>query len=207
VTTSDQRESRLAQTTALIVDDDAAKPKTSGHKNTATAEARGEDILSAHRAKQLDRKTPVTEIKYRIQSIFDRVAHEASLPGSERCRDISLEKGSELKTNKEQWNELVDLYRTVGGETVAAKWEEYLVQDDHEVTELVDECEEDGKLTGRKITQTVQRTYLLRRFLEKYDYVLRQSMPVFIPSSVSDDGSVVEIELAGACGEKPKEQV
>jgi hypothetical protein len=186
------------------IDDDAAKPKICGHKNE-TAEDRSETIIAAAHQRHLDRKTPTIEIKHRIQTIFYRVAHEASLPGSQRTRKVNLEWRSELKTNSKHWTALVDLYRTVGGNVVAAKWEEFLVNDDLKVTEPVDEQEEDGKLTGRRITDTVQRTYLLHRFLEKYDYVLRQAAAK-AASSAPDVDSVVEVELAGACGVNVEEK-
>jgi hypothetical protein len=148
-------------------DDDAEKPKTCGQKHTISLEARSNGAIDSLRAKQLDRHAPAAEIKHHIQNIFDRVAQEANLRERKGGRAITLEPGSVLKTSQSHWTALVDLYRTVGGAAVAAKWEEYLVQDDHDVTEPV---EDDG---GRRTTQDVQRTYLLHHFLEKYDYALR----------------------------------
>jgi hypothetical protein len=63
-------------------------------------------------------------------------------------------------------HDAAELYRTLGRDAALAKWEDFLVNENHETTTGVPLFEEDGYTpTGKFISETTDRTWLLHDFV------------------------------------------
>lgn len=143
-----------------------------------------------------DRRVSSVEIRREFQSVFDRVNAEAGKRYKDRqpMRDIALEAGSVLKQSQPLWTEITEMCRKRGANTVLCDWENFLVKDDHTTTEA-----------GHG---EVQRTWLLRDFLNKYADAVPEpeASPVPAPTvaEISKPEPVAESKPALILSEKEK---
>jgi hypothetical protein len=120
-------------------------------KSTASQESRGEStdrIIATTRQRQLERRMPDDEIYREYKAVFDNLIREKKI-----CLTWTPPKNTHRK-------KAADLYRAIGRKAALAKWEEFLVEGDHDVPQRVFDEEAD-----KEITITEQRTWLLLAFV------------------------------------------
>ena len=134
-----------------------------GHKGNGqektNLESRSDALIAAARRRQVERKAPDAEIFREAKAVFDRLRQEynawSAVSWSERER-LNLPRGTEiendLKTNKEHRHDFAEMYRSLGRDITLAKWEDFLVNVDHNVT-----ARGEGE---------VERTYLMEHFIQ-----------------------------------------
>jgi hypothetical protein len=131
----------------------------SGGQEREDLESRSEAIIDDARRRQIERKTSDAEIFREAKAVFDRLQQEyaawSAVSWSERER-LKLPKGAEienaLKTNAEHRHAFAEMYRSLGRDITLARWEHFLIHEDHTVT-----ARGEGE---------IERTYLMEHFLQ-----------------------------------------
>jgi hypothetical protein len=161
------------------------KNQRRGQENPPVSqEDRTDAFLDARRARQLERKTPDAEIFREYKKVYDRLEREyqARENFERKCFDemtdyttnpkwAAMPKGAHFEKpfipTTKHIHDAAELYRSLGRDVTLAKWEDFLVNENHETTTRVPLFDEGGEEpTGEFISETVERTWLL------YDFVL-----------------------------------
>lgn len=137
--------------------DENDKSKDAGRENQPLSESpdqedRADQIISAARQRQLDRKASVAEIYRDFKAVFDRLIREEK---------IGLTWIPPKESHKQK---AADLYRVIGRDVALRAWEKFLIEGgDHEVPQW--ELDEES---GERITYQEQRTWLLLCFVNEH---------------------------------------
>jgi hypothetical protein len=132
------------------------KSKDAGRENQPLSEspdqeARTEQIISSARQRQLERKASVAEIYREFKGVFDRLT---------QARKISLTWTPPKESHKQK---AAELYRAIGLDAALSKWEQFLIEGEHDVPQQVFDEE-----LSKTITFEVQRTWLLLCFVNEH---------------------------------------
>jgi hypothetical protein len=179
---------RRAQTESeghVVVDSSLPKNQKRGQEQLTvlSLEDRDDAFHDARRARQMERKTPDAEIFREYKKVFDRLEREYQTRESfeRKCFDektdyrtnpdyaampqgAHFEKG--LGHTAKHRHDAAELYRNLGRDIALAKWEDFLVNENHATTTGVPLFDEDGYTpTGKFVSDTVERTWLLHDFV------------------------------------------
>jgi hypothetical protein len=90
---------------------------------------------------------------------------------------------NDLCTTAEHRHAAADLYRAIGSDATLAKWEYFLINDDHTATQRVPEFDEATcQPTGKFVTIEVDRAWLL------HDFVLEHGVSTSDPTNATSNG-------------------
>jgi hypothetical protein len=168
----------------VVVDSRPPKNQKRGQENAPVSPEDLDALRDARRARQLEREMTDSEIFRDYKAVFDRLEQEYQ--ARENFERKCYDGGIDYRTNPEyaampvgahfenpfnpkakHIQDAAELYRTHGSKVVLKSWEDFLVNDTHEITTRVPVTGEDGCTpTGDFTSETVERTWLL------YDFVL-----------------------------------
>lgn len=168
----------------VVVDSGLPQNQQRGQENLSLSpEDRADRIIAASRTRQLERGMTDDEIFRDYKSVFDRLEREYKArmkfePIHIRVNGVisinpeydAMPRGAyfsnSLKSTAKHRHEAAALYRTLGRPAALAKWEDFLINEDHDTTTGVEVLDEHHEPTGRFASEDVERTWLL------YDFVL-----------------------------------
>jgi hypothetical protein len=166
------------QTRNLVVVAARSKPnsKTRAEKiDTVSPEDSCDQIIADSQARRLERKASDNEIYREYRKVFDRLEQEYRAYGEapRESRD-ALPCGAHFDTpfhpTEKHKHAAAELYRALGRDAVLAKWENFLVNEDHTTITRKDIFDdESGASTGKSYPDEVERAWLLNDFVADYD--------------------------------------
>jgi hypothetical protein len=166
------------QTQNLVVVEARPKPnsKTRAEKIDAVSpEDSCDQIIADSQARRLERKASDNEIYREYKKVFDRLEQEYRAYGEapRESRD-ALPCGAHFDTpfhpTEKHKHAAAELYRALGRDAVLAKWENFLVNEDHTTITRKDIFDdESGASTGKSYPDEEERAWLLNDFVADCD--------------------------------------